>query len=778
MMFSFGALLAIAIAPPPTMTTFAVPAAAQLTPEPTKSAYRPIEVTMDVPASVLPVPLSEFGTADASGLATGTINPWLYLRVTAVVTPPAPHQPFQLAGFFKGDGTKGDPCDGFIDDGRSFGARLSPENWQGTWTVQMHLESGMGSDGRPINVSNDAFPSPTATLIHSLPAGYVFSVVGPNPMASGFRSKGFLRVDQSNPYPYYSFSNPTLPDREKYFLKTGIDSPENFLAYEGFWETDKVAGLGIRHNYLKTFEGTGHLDDAPNGAPTWPTRSWSRLSGPRTLWTFSNSASCGANEPEAGRAIAGAIQYLSNQGMNSLYMLPMNLGGDGRDVHPFAVIPENEPSRNTPSDRQLLMNYSVKRMQEWNTVFQFANRKGLMLQFVLHEQERPNVEWLGYSPELGANPSEAELRSMTWARRLYLKQMVAHFGHNLGVKWNLCEENTWGESGSDREFFPGELRAMAEWIERWDAYADHPITVHTDPVRSNSNNGLDLYTQILSGAGGDWLDATSFQIHAGEVGGGAAIDYDYPANQRSFGSNIYGDTVQNMSTIFANAGRKGVIDVDEQGSPQFGSSGRHEDPAEVNQWLSWGASPNGRRRLVLYQALFSGGGIEFYFGGSESTQFPEYGGGDHVANEFRSRGKLWESCFVARRVLTVVPEFWTMVPNHDRVSGEYGSFMGQALVFENADLSAGRGLNYHAVYYPQIREKDLLSSPVVLGTIDMAHTAGSGISYSVTCYDPVTGVPIGTSTTIEPNGVSIDPTQLSGYVVPTSNDLLIVITQV
>lgn len=747
---------------------------------PNRAAYRPIEITMDVPSSVLPQPLSEFGTADESGLTNGTINPWLYLRVTAVVTPPSPHPPFQLAGFFKADGTSGDPCDGFIAPGRSFAVRLSPENWQGSWTVSVHLESGVGSDGRPINVSDDPYPSPTATTIHTLQPGFVFNAVGPNPMAQGFRARGFLRVDHASPFPYYRFSNPALGDSERYFLKTGVDSPENFLAYEGFWETDKVpgVGLGLRHTFAKPFDGNSHTSDAPVGAPTWATRSWDRSGAMRQLLTYSDDVTCSLGAGAAGAALLGSICYLSDQGMNSLYMLPMNLGGDGRDVHPFAVIPENEPARNTPSSTQLALNYSVKRMQEWNTVFEFANRKGLMLQLVLHEQEEPNIEWLGHSPEITTN-TEASLRSMTWARRLFIKQMVAHFGHNLGIKWNLCEENSLVEPDGEREFTVAELEAMANWIERWDSYGDHPITVHTDPRRSNATGvGLDLYSAILSSPGGDWLDATSFQVHAGEKGNQNTPTYDEtPDTGYSFGPDIYGGTVELATDLFTNSGRNGVVDIDEQGSPNFGSSGRHDDPSNDPQWLSWGASPEGRRRLVLYQALFSGAGIEFYFGGSSGAQFPEFGGGDHVTEEYRSRGELWGFVRVARRLLKGPPHFWTMVANDSRVTGEFAGPMGNAQVFENADPAAGQGVNYHAIYYPQVRQNDNLANPVMLGSVNMDYTAGSGLSYGVFFFDPATGAQTGTMTTVTPNGVAINPTQLSGYVAPASNDLLMVITQ-
>jgi hypothetical protein len=118
-----------------------------------------------------------------------------------------------------------------------------------------------------------------------------------------------------------------------------------------------------------------------------------------------------------------------------------------------------------------------------------------------------------------------------------------------------------------------------------------------------------------------------------------------------------------------------------------------------------------------------------------------------------------------------------MVANDGRVTGEFAGPMGNAQVFENADPAAGQGVNYHAIYYPQVRPNDNLANPVALGSVNMDYTAGSGLSYGVFFFDPSTGAQIGSMTTVTPNGVAINPTQLSGYVVPASNDLLMVITQ-
>ena len=80
------------------------------------------------------------------------------------------------------------------------------------------------------------------------------------------------------------------------FLKSGVGSPENLLAYSGFDATPDS------HDY------TPHLDDYNAGDPTW--------------------------DGGKGKEIIGAVNYLAEHDVNSAYMMLMNIGGDGRDVSP------------------------------------------------------------------------------------------------------------------------------------------------------------------------------------------------------------------------------------------------------------------------------------------------------------------------------------------------------------------------------------------------------------------------------------------------------------
>ena len=66
--------------------------------------------------------------------------------------------------------------------------------------------------------------------------------------------------------------------------------------------------------------------------------------------------------------------YLADAGLNSLYFLPMNLGGDGQDTSPFLDQSSNGFSAVT--------HYDVGRMEQWNLVFEHAQRRGLLIELV------------------------------------------------------------------------------------------------------------------------------------------------------------------------------------------------------------------------------------------------------------------------------------------------------------------------------------------------------------------------------------------------------------
>jgi hypothetical protein len=160
----------------------------------------------------------------------------------------------------------------------------------------------------------------------------------------------------------------------------------------------------------------------------------------------------------------GALNYLANQHVNSIYFLTMNIGGDGKDVWPWAG-PVNPKGSGDNDNRH----FDVAKLGQWETVFGHAQRLGIFLHFVFNEAEEANKRELD-DGELGVE------------RKLYYREMVARFGHHLALEWNLCEEYN-----LNFDLGPERVRAFADYIRSIDPY-DHPITVHSagDPVKALS----------------------------------------------------------------------------------------------------------------------------------------------------------------------------------------------------------------------------------------------------------------------------------------------------
>ena len=82
---------------------------------------------------------------------------------------------------------------------------------------------------------------------------------------------------------------------------------------------------------------------------------------------------------------------------------------------------------------------------------------------------------------------------------IYMREMIARFGHNNGIQWNLGEENT--NTNAERA-------DMAEWTKAVDPY-DHLVVIHSYPGQINQ-----VYDPLLSV---DDFDGTSFQTTAGSI---------------------------------------------------------------------------------------------------------------------------------------------------------------------------------------------------------------------------------------------------------------------
>lgn len=325
-------------------------------------------------------------------------NPFLDMRLQVQFTSPSGKE-IWVPGFFDGDG-RGGP------KGTAWKVRFSP-NEPGTWKYQARFRRG-----KEVAIDLDPEAGEAIELPH---LSGTLEVSPRDHHAPGFLKWGMLRYAHGH---YLKF------DDGPYWIRGGVDEPENFLAYQGFVNTPS------KHKFAD------HLSDWKEGDPDW-------------------------NDGK-GRAIIGALNYLVKEHVNSIYFLTMNVGGDGKDVWPWVgpIHPKGSPDNDN-------LHFDTDKLRQWEIVFDHAQRRGIFLHIVFNEAEKENKQELD-NGELGPE------------RKLYYREMISRFGHHLALEWNICEEyNLDFDFGHDR------IRAFADYIRAVDPY-DHPITVHTagDPVEA------------------------------------------------------------------------------------------------------------------------------------------------------------------------------------------------------------------------------------------------------------------------------------------------------
>jgi len=333
------------------------------------------------------------------------------------------------------------------------------------------------------------------------------------------------------------------------FLKGGADSPENLLAFGDFDQTP------ASHAYVP------HLGDWQPGDPSW--------------------------KGGLGKGLIGALNYLAGAGMNSVYFLTFNVKGDGNDVWMW----------NAKTER---LRFDISKLDQWEIVFDHMDSLGLMLHVVTQETENDN----------GANGLDGG--ALGTERKLYYRELVARFGHHLGVVWNLGEEN--GNTTAQQQAFDAHISAL-------DAY-DHPIVVHTYPTTQDFVYGPLLDLGALDGA--SLQDAVPQDVHASTL---------------------------KWRSESALHGTPWVVTSDEVGPADIGVA-----PDSADYWHS------PIRKQALWGNLMAGGaGVEWYFG----YGYPD---DDLTAEDWRSRDHMWELTAIALDYFETLP-FDQMAPSDQLVSG-------------------------------------------------------------------------------------------------------------
>ncbi len=414
-----------------------------------------------------------------------------------------------------------------------------------------------------------------------------------------------------------------------YFLKVGADSPETLLAYVDFDNTKAMK----KNVPLKTWEV--HVQDFKTGDPTW--------------------------KGDKGKGLVGALNYLAGKGVNVFSFLPYNAGGDGDNIWPFV-------SRNDK------LHWDCSKLDQWGVVFDHATAKGLYLHFKLQENETDDNR-RGEKGDVNEVPESLDGGKLGPQRKLYCRELIARFGHQLALNWNIGEENTQTTE---------EINDMVDYIRATDPYQHH-VVIHTFPPQQEK-----VYLPLL----GDKSRLT-----------GTSLQNNWNAtHQRTL----------RWVTDSAAAGRPWIVANDEQGGADTGV------PPDTGFAGYDGKKKDGKvvqtidevRQATLWGNLMAGGaGVEYYFG----YQLPE---NDLVCEDWRSRDRSWDYARIALEFFSAnrVP-FWEMK--------NANSFIGNTKN-DNSKYCLAKAGELYLVYLPKGGETQ----------IDLAGVAGK---FTVKWFNPREG---------------------------------------
>jgi hypothetical protein len=473
-----------------------------------------------------------------------------------------------VPGYFAADGHAGESS---ATEGTKWRAHFTP-NKPGKWKVKYLMTTGHHAAFASTKhiVAGDFRGLKYVKLSNEklVSGGTSFEIAGSHKTGRDLRAHGRLQYVGER---YLKFAG-----SGEYFLKAGADAPETLLAYKDFDGTEARKKNVPLKSYLP------HVKDWNQGDPTW--------------------------QGGKGKGLIGAINYLSSTGCNAFSFLTYNAGGDGDNVWPFI-------------ERDKKLHYDCSKLDQWQTVFDHATAKGMYLHFKLQETENDDTR---KGKNNNANvPAALDAGDLGPQRKLYLREIVARFGHNLALNWNLGEENTQSTQ---------QQQEMAAYLKAIDPY-DHHIVLHTYPNQQDK-----VYRPLM----GDQSTVT-----------GASL-------QNSNVRDCHWQTLKwvNRST---EEGKPWVVAFDEPGEASFGTPPDPDWPG-MDKHKKLPATIHDVRKYALWGTLMAGGtGVEYYFG----YKLPE---NDLNAEDWRSRAQTWQYSAIALNFFREheIP-FWEMNNRNDLI---------------------------------------------------------------------------------------------------------------
>lgn len=437
-------------------------------------------------------------------------NPFTNYRLNVRFSHAASGKSYLVPGYYAADGNAANSS---ASSGNVWRVHFAPDE-TGNWTYTTSFRSGS-------NVATDA--SATAGTATSFDGDNgSFSIAATDKTGRDFRGKGRLE--------YVGKHHLRFAETGEYFMKAGVDAPENLLAYsefDGDYKTD-----GRSDDLVRGYEP--HVQDWNSGDPTWGNGK--------------------------GKGLIGAVNYLHDEGLNAFSFLTLSIEGDDDNVSPYAGY----------SDHTRL---DCSKLDQWGIVFDHGTKLGMYLHFKMQETENELML------DNGNTGNE---------RKLYYRELIARFGHNLALNWNLGEEIN-GASLQQKQ-------AWAQYIYDTDPYHHHMV-IH---------NGATHYNMM-----GDASKLTGFSLQLNA--------YDFTDN--------FAMTKDYIDRSVA-AGKPWVVATDEPGDSRY-SLRPDDDP---------GTSHTDARKHALWGNIMAGGaGVEFYFGYALHDS-------DLTLNDYRSRDSFWPYC--------------------------------------------------------------------------------------------------------------------------------------
>ncbi|MFC3122399.1 DUF5060 domain-containing protein [Agaribacter flavus] len=428
----------------------------------------------------------------------------------------------------------GNAAETSAEEGTAWRAHVSPDK-PGTWYYRVSFVSG----------EDAAIVPAVGEYLAPYHGKYgTFKVAKTDKRGKDFRAKGRLE--------YVGGRYLRHAGTGDYFLKAGPDAPETIFAYEDFDNT-----INMKPDLpLKTWEA--HAQDYVEGDPTW--------------------------QNGKGKNLIGVMNYLSDVGANAFSFLTYNAGGDGDNIWPYV-------------ERNGKLHFDASKLDQWDIVFAHAQAKGLYLHFKLQENESDDNR-RGSAKKFAEIKESMDGGLLGTERKLYLREIIARFGHHLALNWNIGEENTQNYE---------EQRDMAEYILNVDPY-DHNIVIHSFP-----NQQEKVYKELLGSR---------------SVLTGASLQNSW--------NTAHSKTLRWIEAASA-AGKNWVVANDEQNPAGMGVP---PDPG-YKGFDGFAKGWKGKydlhdiRKYTLWGNLMAGGaGVEYYFGYKLLEN-------DLNAEDMRSRHRSW-----------------------------------------------------------------------------------------------------------------------------------------